>query len=322
MKEMKITQNEAQQRLDRFLRKYLPDYKLGDIYKLFRNKKIKVNSKREKENYMLQLGDVIQLYIPVTEPALQEGAATPAKPVEVVYEDGNLLLVNKPFGVLTHPDQPGDRDTLIHRALYHLSQEEGYVPSPTFTPAACNRLDRNTGGIVIVAKNYSALKTVNKLIRQRSLRKLYLCVVKGVIGEAGEVKNFLLKDQEQNKVEILEQQEDGAKGVHTRYKPLATDGAYSLMEVELITGRSHQIRSHFASMGHPLVGDAKYGDHKTNQFFFDTFRLKHQFLYAYRLVFKESEEGLDYLKGKSFQSKLPDAFQAILQQLFDKRVKE
>lgn len=322
MKEIKITENEAQQRLDRFLRKYLSDYKLGDIYKLFRNKKIKVNSKREKENYMLQLGDIIQLYILMAESAPKEEDMTPVKPVEVVYEDDNLLLVNKSFGVLTHPDQPGDRDTLIHRALYHLSQQEGYVPSPTFTPAACNRLDRNTGGIVIVAKNYSALKTVNKLIRQRSLQKLYLCVVKGVIKEAGEVKNFLLKDQEQNKVEILEQQEEGAKGVHTKYRPLASDGAYSLMEVELITGRAHQIRAHFASIGHPLVGDVKYGDQRTNQLFFERFKLKHQFLYAYRLVFKESEENLDYLEGKSFQSKLPDSFENILQQLFDKRVKE
>lgn len=320
MKEIKITENEAQQRLDRFLRKYLPDYKLGDIYKLFRNKKVKVNSKREKENYMLQLDDVIQLYIAGGEDsAPKEIVVIPAKPVEVVYEDDNLLLVNKPFGVLTHPDQPRDRDTLIDRALYHLSQQEGYTLSPTFTPATCNRLDRNTGGIVVVAKNYTSLKAVNKLIRERGIQKLYLCVVKGVIKEAGEVKNFLLKDQEQNKVEILEQQEEGAKGVHTKYRPLATDGTYSLMEVELITGRAHQIRAHFASMGHPIVGDAKYGDPKTNQIFFEKFKLKHQFLYAYRLAFKESEEGLDYLKGKSFQSKLPDSFEKIRQQLFDKR---
>jgi 23S rRNA pseudouridine955/2504/2580 synthase len=262
MKEIRITENEAQQRLDRFLRKYLPEYKLGDIYKLFRNKKIKVNSKREKENYMLQLGDLVQLYIAESvqteqKQSISKQEAAPAKPIEVVYEDENLLLVNKPFGLLTHPDSPGDRDTLIDRALYHITQQEGFVPSPTFTPSTCNRLDRNTGGIVVVAKNYTALKSANKLIRDRGIKKLYLCVVKGVIAEAGEVKNYLLKDEASNRVEILSESEEGAKGVHTKFKPLADNKEYTLMEVELITGRPHQIRAHFASIGHPIVGDVK-----------------------------------------------------------------
>jgi 23S rRNA pseudouridine955/2504/2580 synthase len=321
MKEIKITENEAQQRLDRFLRKYMPDYKLGDIYKLFRNKKVKVNNKREKENYMLQLDDTVQLYIFDAVPVVEKHAAAPAKPIDIVYEDENILLVNKPFGLLTHPDSPGDSDTLIDRALYYISQQEGYIPSPTFTPSTCNRLDRNTGGVVIVAKNYMALKTANKLVRERGIKKLYLCVVKGVIKEAGEVVNFLLKDEKNNKVEILEDHEAGAKGVHTKYKPVASNGEYTLMEVELITGRPHQIRAHFASIGHPIVGDVKYGDKNTNKIFLDRFKLKHQFLYAYQIVFKEAEEGLEYLRGRSFTSKLPASFESIIQQLFDKRVK-
>jgi len=316
MKEIRITENEAQQRLDRFLRKYLPDYKLGDIYKLFRNKKVKVNGKREKENYMLQQEDVVQLYIAETAQEQRTAAVVPAKPIDIVYEDENLLLVNKPFGLLTHPDSPGDRDTLIDRALYHITQQEVYTPSPTFTPSTCNRLDRNTGGIVIVAKNYKALKAANKLVRERGIKKLYLCVVKGVIKEAGEVKNFLLKDEDSNKVEILEEQEEGAKGVHTKYRPLASDGDYTMMEVELITGRSHQIRAHFASIGHPLIGDVKYGDPKVNRYFADKFKLKHQFLYAYQVIFKEAEEGLEYIQGRSFISKLPPSFENIVQQLF------
>jgi 23S rRNA pseudouridine955/2504/2580 synthase len=149
------------------------------------------------------------------------------------------------------------------------------------------------------------------------LQKLYLCVVKGIIKEAGEVENFLLKDEASNKVEILEEHEEGAKGVHTKFRPLGNNGEYTLMEVELITGRPHQIRAHFASIGHPIVGDVKYGDKNINKMFFDKFKLKHQFLFAYKLVFKVEEEGLQYLKGRSFTSELPASFERITQQLFN-----
>jgi 23S rRNA pseudouridine955/2504/2580 synthase len=316
MREIKITENEAQQRLDRFLRKYLPDFQLGDIYKLFRNKRVKVNNKREKENYMLQLDDTLQLYISEPAKAEPKEEIAAAKPIDIVYEDENLLLVNKPFGLLTHPDSPGDNDTLIDRALYYISKQQGYTPSPTFAPSTCNRLDRNTGGLVIVAKNYKALKSANKLVRERGIQKLYLCVVRGVISEAGEVENFLLKNEASNKVEILEEHEEGAKGVHTKYKPLENNGEYTLMEVELITGRPHQIRAHFASIGHPIIGDVKYGDKNINKIFYDKFKLKHQFLFAYKLIFKAEEEGLEYLKGRSFVSELPASFERITQQLF------
>ncbi|MGB7606015.1 MAG: RluA family pseudouridine synthase [Lutisporaceae bacterium] len=321
MKQITITENEAEQRLDRFLRKYLKDYKLGDIYKLFRTNKVKVNNKKHKENYMLQVGDIIQLYISEeikTEAVKSVGAD---KPIDIVYEDDNLMLVNKPFGLLTHPDSPGDNDTLIDRVLYYLQQGENYSSSMTFTPSVCNRLDRNTGGLVVVAKNYTALKSMNKLIRERKIKKLYLCVVKGFIKDAGEVKNFLVKDEEQNKVEILDHDQDGAREVYTRYKPIKSNEDYTLLEVELITGRPHQIRAHFASIGHPIVGDVKYGDKQINRIFRDSFRLNHQFLYAYKLKFKEAETGLEYLKGETFNSKLPDSFESIVQQLFSKKVK-
>lgn len=321
MKQVTITENEAEQRLDRFLRKYLKDYKLGDIYKLFRTNKVKVNNKKHKENYMLQSGDTIQLFISDEVKTEAKKAVGSSKPIDILYEDDNLLLINKPFGLLTHPDSPGDNDTLIDRALYYLQQKEDYSSSATFTPSVCNRLDRNTGGIVAVAKNYTALKAMNKLIRERKVKKLYLCVVKGFIKEAGEVKNFLLKDEEQNKSSIVEKNQEGARGVHTKYKPLKSNGDYTLVEVELITGRPHQIRAHFASIGHPIVGDIKYGDKQVNRIFKENFKLSHQFLYAYKLKFKEAEAGLEYLKGEGFTSKLPDSFENIVQQLFVRKEK-
>jgi len=319
MKQIKITENEAEQRLDRFLRKYLKDYKLGDIYKLFRTNKVKVNNKKNKENYMLQVGDNIQLYISEEVKTEAVKSVGSDQPIDIVYEDENLMLVNKPFGLLTHPDTPGDNDTLIDRVLYYLQQKKDYIPSMTFTPAVCNRLDRNTGGLVVVAKNYTALKSMNKLIRERRIKKLYLCVVNGTIKDAGEVKNFLVKDEEQNKVEILDQDQEGAREVYTKYKPIKSNKEYTLLEVELITGRPHQIRAHFASIGHPIVGDVKYGDKQINRIFKESFRLNHQFLYAYKLKFKEAETGLEYLKGETFSSKLPDSFENIIQQLFNKR---
>lgn len=321
MKQITITENEAEQRLDRFLRKYLKDYKLGDIYKLFRSNKVKVNNKRQKENYMLQAGDTLQLYISEETKTEAVKLAGSNQPIDIVYEDDNLLLINKPFGLLTHPDSPGDSDTLIDRVLYYLQQKKDYNPSMTFTPSVCNRLDRNTGGLVAVAKNYTALKSMNKLIRERKIKKLYLCVIKGTIKDAGEIKNFLVKDEEQNKVEILEQDQEGARAVYTRYKPIKSNEDYTLLEVELITGRPHQIRAHFASIGHPIVGDVKYGDKQINKAFRESFKLNHQFLYAYKLKFKEAETGLEYLKGQTFNSKLPDAFENIVQQLFNKKVK-
>ncbi len=320
MKQIKITENEAEQRLDRFLRKYLKDYKLGDIYKLFRTNKVKVNNKKNKENYMLQVGDNIQLYISEEVKTEVVKSAGSDQPIDIVYEDENLMLVNKPFGLLTHPDTQGDNDTLIDRVLYYLQQKKDYIPSMTFTPSVCNRLDRNTGGLVVVAKNYTALKSMNKLIRERKIKKLYLCVVNGTIKDAGEVKNFLVKDEEQNKVEILDQDQEGAREVYTKYKPIKSNKEYTLLEVELITGRPHQIRAHFASIGHPIVGDVKYGDKQINRIFKESFRLNHQFLYAYKLKFKEAETGLEYLKGETFSSKLPDSFENIIQQLFNKKV--
>lgn len=328
MFEIKITENEAGQRLDRFLRKYLKEYSLGDIYKLFRKNKVKVNGKREKENYMIALGDTLQLYI--EKPGGAERGKTEEVPrktesIDIIYEDKNILIADKPAGLLTHPDKPGNSDTLTDRAICHIYREEDAVDSMTFRPAVCNRLDRNTGGLVIIAKNYKTLKAVNHSIRDRNVKKLYLCIVAGILKDQGEIKGYLRKDEKSNKASIGDDKES-AKEIYTIYKtlqisePLSSIGkSFSLLEVELVTGRSHQIRAHFASIGHPLIGDVKYGSEKINNFFNKEFRLKHQFLYAYKVTFQNVHEDISYLRGRSFQGKLPKDLRKITEKLFGRR---
>ncbi|HWR61260.1 MAG TPA: RluA family pseudouridine synthase [Clostridia bacterium] len=325
MFEIKITENESGQRADRFLRKYLTEYSLGDIYRLFRKNKVKLNGKRVKENRMLEVGDTLQLYIgkPDGEPKTDKPAAKPAGRIDVIYEDENLMIADKPTGLLTHPDRPGDSDTLLDRALYHIYRKNEIPESQTFSPAVCNRLDRNTGGIVLIAKNYKTLKAVNHSIRERQIRKLYLCIAAGKLDKSGELKGYLKKDGELNLVSIIEDDSGEGKEIHTKYKELAVSGSvrelgrqFSLLEVELVTGRSHQIRAHFASLGHPLAGDVKYGDRAVNEYFRKKYGLKSQFLHAYRISFEEVQEDIGYLKGRSFESRLKPEEAAIVAELF------
>lgn len=325
MFDIRITENESGQRVDRFLRKYLTEYTLGDIYKLFRKNKVKLNSKRVKENQMLQVGDLLQLYIekPDAGAKQEQPASKPGGSIDVIYEDENIMIADKPAGLLTHPDKPGDTDTLLDRALYHIYKENGTSGSQTFSPAVCNRLDRNTGGIVIIAKNYKTLKAVNHSIRERWIRKLYLCVVAGKLDKSGELKAFLTKDQDSNVVSITEADPGEGKEIYTKYRTLGVSDSlselgkrFSLLEVELVTGRSHQIRAHFASLGHPLAGDVKYGDKTINEFYRKKFGLKHQFLHAYHISFDETHEDISYLKGRSFKSRLKPEEAAIAEALF------
>ncbi len=322
LKEIKVTENEEGQRIDRFLRKYLKDFSLGDIYKLFRKNGVKINNKKVKESYMLALDDVIQLYIhsdmiDTSKSVEFEGKKNTSKPIDVIYEDDNILIVNKPIGLLTHPEKKDDEDTLIQRAIGYL-MKGGLTSSITFSPAVCNRLDMNTGGIVIVAKNYSTLKTINKLIRERKLKKYYTCIVKGNPPLKGEIKSCLTKDEIENKVAVHNEKSDHSKTAHTIYNRIATNGDFSLLRVELITGRSHQIRAHLSSIGHSIIGDRKYGNKAINIFFLRKYGLDHQFLYADRLLMNETEDKILYLKGQEFKAELPHILSEISGDLFGK----
>jgi 23S rRNA pseudouridine955/2504/2580 synthase len=325
MFEIRMTENESGQRIDRFLRKYLKEYTLGDIYKLFRKNRVKLNGKRVKENHMLEVGDLLQLYMekPETEDLSEQKLLKPSQNIDLVYEDENIMIANKPAGLLTHPDKPGDSDTLIDRALYYISKKNGSMGSQTFSPAVCNRLDRNTSGIVIIAKNYKTLKAVNHSIRERWIKKLYICIVAGKLEKSGEIKGFLKKDQDLNLVSVTEADEGEGKAIHTNYKTLSVSGVlnelgkqFSLLEVELITGRSHQIRAHFASLGHPIAGDVKYGEQAINEYFRKRYGLRHQFLHAYKISFEDAHEDIGYLKGKTFNSRLKPESGLIIAKLF------
>lgn len=322
MQQLTISNNEAGQRLDKFLRKILPQTPLGQIYKMLRTKKIKVNGQKVSPNYILALGDHMELYGVSNRPEEKSTGTIPfsasLKPSTIIYQDQHLLLVNKEAGILIHPAKARDENTLIQQALGYLYQKGQFDPKKevTFTPAPCNRLDRNTSGLVIIAKTFPALQAINETIRLGRVRKFYQCLVKGSLHTSGEIKGYLWKDSKENKVHISQMKKEDSKEIHTIYHPIITSRDYTLLEVELITGRTHQIRAHLASLHHPLVGDSKYGSKKVNDYFKNQFRLDHQFLHAYRLEFVQPSKPLEYLSGQGFIAPLSPLLEKIKGEVF------
>lgn len=319
MRDIKITDNEAGQRLDRFLRKLLRETSLTEIYKCIRKGAVKVNDKKAKENYMLQIGDVISLYVKDID--YQKTYNESFEEIKIVYEDNNLIIVDKPIGLLSHPESSKDKDTLIQRVIGYMIKSGKEEFSPTFSPALCNRLDRNTSGLIIAAKNYTTLKNINKMIRERGLIKHYLCVVKGVTQDKGEIKSMIDKDKEKRQAIIETTETDNevsfnGKEAKTAYEKLADNGDFSLLKVELITGRFHQIRAHLSGIGNPIIGDTKYGNKDVNHYFSKKFGLNNQFLVAYSLYFKNPPDSCEYLKEKYLYSSIPKEFAIIIKSLF------
>lgn len=316
MREINIGKNDAGQRLDKFLTKAL-DLPIGLLYKSIRTKKIKVNRKRAENNTVLSEGDTIQCFLAEeffakldqTDDVSLSFANIKPK-LDIVYEDENIMLLNKRPGVSVHEDEDSKVNTLIAHVQAYLYQKGEYNPKDeqSFAPALCNRIDRNTGGIVIAAKNAEALRVMNEKIRDREIDKFYLAAVHGIPEKKeATLTGYLLKDEKLNKVRVYDKNAPkGAKNIITKYKVIAAKGANALVEVELLTGRTHQIRAHMAHIGHPLVGDGKYGINRGDR----ADGYKYQALYSYKLrfAFKGESTALDYLSGKEFSIPKKDIY--------------
>jgi 23S rRNA pseudouridine955/2504/2580 synthase len=307
MREFVINKNDSGQRLDKFITKAVKDLPQSLLYKYIRLKRIKLNGKRCTISQRLSEGDVLQLYIndeffegDTSKPGFLKAPDT----LDIVYEDDNILLCDKKCGLVVHEDESGVSDTLINRILHYLYNKGEYDPEKenSFVPALCNRIDRNTCGIVICAKNAQSLRILNQKVKDREIDKRYLCVTVGVPKNKEDTLTAYHQRNESTKVvKITDSKTPYNKTMITQYKVLdvSSDGKLALLEVKLITGRTHQIRAHLAHIGYPLLGDGKYGINRVNR----EYNVKTQALCAYKLTFDFPTDAgcLEYLRGKSFK---------------------
>ena len=332
MQLLTIGKNQAGQRLDKFLKKVLPNAGTGFIYKMLRKKNITLNGKKAEGKEILTQGDEVKCFFSEETFASLSGSQTSEdisgylkayhslKNISILYEDENVLLLNKPAGILTQKAKPEDL-SLNEWLIGHLLATEAITEKElaTFHPSVCNRLDRNTSGIVLCGKTLAGSQDLSRIIKNRSAGKYYLTVCKGKILRESTLEGYLQKDEKTNTVNIFPNQPtspEEASYIKTIYTPLAVSGEYTLLSVELVTGKTHQIRAHLASCGHPLIGDTKYGDSSLNRRMQEQFSLHHQLLHAGKICFPAGETGaLAKVSGKTFIAPLPAKFSAILQSL-------
>ena len=315
MKEYCIGTNEAGQRLDKYLGKLLPQAPKSFVYKMLRKKNITLNAKKADGSEKLREEDVVRLFLGddtlekfsgVTRISMAHGN------LECIYEDENVLLVNKPAGMLSQPS--GEKLPSLVEYITGYLFDTGQLTKEqyrTFHPAVCNRLDRNTSGIVAAGKTLAGLQELSRVFHDRSIHKYYCSLVDGILENEKQIKGFLRKDETTNTVTIYRDAHEGASPIETRYRPLAHGKACTLLEVELVTGRTHQIRAHLAATGHPVIGDRKYGNPMINQKYYQKYHLTYQLLHAHRIVFPQMKGKLENLSGRTFSAELPQLFQKI-----------
>ncbi len=317
MRQLTVHKNDENQRLDKYLKKYLKEAPGSFIYKMLRKKNIVLNGKKADGTEKLTAGDEIKLFF--AEDTLQkftgEGAdrQIPKFPtmesLDILFEDENLLIINKPAGELSQKAEAKDI-SMNEYALGYL-QQTGAVTEESlkvYKPSVCNRLDRNTSGILIVAKTYQTAREFGEALQKRAVRKYYQCIVKGEVKKAEKIDGYLWKDEKTNKVQVFKEPRKDAAEIHTAYKPLKYQDGLTLLEVHLITGRTHQIRAHLSSIGHPILGDPKYGDRKLSE----KYHVRYQLLHACRLELDGFTGDFTKYNGKVIEAKIPKAFEKII----------
>lgn len=326
MREIVIEKNEAGQRLDKFLAKYMNEASKSFFYKMMRKKNITLNGKKCEGNEKLAEGDVVKLFL--AEDTIEKFSSVQVQEVkkvdlDILYEDDEIILVNKPAGMLSQKARETD-ESLVEYLIDYLLESGKLTENGlrAFRPSVCNRLDRNTSGIVAAGKSLAGLQMLSGVFKDRSIHKYYQCLVSGEIRDVKTVDGWLLKDEKKNQVRILTEAEakrfggrggdEEPKRIRTKYEPMATDGRFTLLRVTLLTGRSHQIRAHLASLGHPIVGDSKYGG--VSKVSSSGRTVKYQLLHSYRLEFPKLAEPFAYLSGKVFEAPMPGYFASVLKE--------
>ena len=359
MREILVSPGEAGQRLDKLLARYLNTAPVSFLYKMMRKKNITLNGKKAVGKELVQAGDSIKVFLsedtwskfstirnqpssirPVNQKQTSPWAKIPPlKKEQIIYEDDHILLMNKPAGVLSQKAQP--KDISINEQMIAYLLQSGQITEESLQivkPAVCNRLDRNTSGLVLAGKSLAGLQGLSQILKDRSVHKYYVACVAGQITDSCRIEGYLYKEEKTNKVKILQEEIPGAKKIITEYSPVTFQRAnanrlsgrsdsvrskfgssekssydITLLEVLLVTGRSHQIRAHLASIGHPILGDIKYGDRELNLYYEEQYRIRHQMLHAAKVVFPDNLGGaLAHLSGQTFTAPAPEEFQRVL----------
>ena len=324
MRTLEIGKNQAGQRLDKYLKKYFREAPDSFLYRMLRKKNILLNEKKAAGGEKLKEGDTIRLYLAEETIEKFRGNPDPADSrrkqgrtaLDVIYQDEDVIIINKPAGMLSQ--KAGAKDvSLVEHLIGYLLDTGGITREElaTFRPSVCNRLDRNTSGLVLAGKSLKGLQELSLALKERTVKKYYICLAKGALERHGHFRGYLTKETAGNRVRIRTEEEEGASPVETAFVPLWSSGTCTLLKVELITGRTHQIRSHLASLGHPLAGDPKYGDAGWNRKLAKEYGLKRQFLHAYELDFSGMGGGLAQLEKARFTAPLPADLTMVLKNM-------